>query len=747
MSTVKKIGAKHLADLRASGLSDETVRLSGIYTETNPECISKLLGWSHPASGVGDAMVIPFADVDGKPTTFHRLKLDRPVIGKDGKPRKYESRKGGGTAIYMPPLARKYAKDVSVPLVVGEGEKKALKADQEGFACVGLGGCWNWTDPAAPLGPNGTKPLHADFGGFTLKGRTVIVAFDSDIVYKPDVKHAEWQLARSLIEAGAEVRVVRLPQRIGGAKVGLDDYLVAHSANELQSLIDRAAPPAPPPARFSNVVWKKTDPKKEPVAIPRALEEAAVELAGYSGGWPRVVADSLVVPSAAGGGVWHLKDHHDLFAYLARVYDENGVGGVEWHRAGPSQPVFYRYLTAHCQRFARVDPLPHVPPLPGVLYLNPTPKPDGKFEAIQKFLSFFSPATDDDAALLLAALLTTFWGGPAGKRPAFLFEAEEDDPHAGRGVGKSTVATKIAALSGGAFGVNPAEPFTKTQTRLLTPAAGAFRVLLMDNVKSFRLSSPDLESLVTSPFVDGHKMWCGQSSVPNFFTLFITLNGASLSKDFAQRTIPVRLTRAKYSGGWEAALDKYVAANKDRLIADIVGMLKSPPARPKGATRWGQWEAEVLARVGDPDRLMKVIRERTDEMDGDADDGARIREMWVMICQRSLDCPDPHSKQFLLRSSATTKLIELALNDRHGANAASGRMASLMPKGFRKSDRGKKGLGRMWLWTGDCATDGGKKPIVEYDREREEWSVADSEFTEPKRYPVNRLTSVRYGCG
>ena len=95
----------------------------------------------------------------------------------------------------------------------------------------------------------------------------------------------------------------------------------------------------------------------------------------------------------------------------------------------------------------------------------------------------------------------------------------------------------------------------------------------MDNVKTFRLSSADLESLVTSPNINGHRLYHGQAGVPNYYTLFITLNGASLSKDFAQRVIPIRLARPTHRGGWEAEVDAFLAAQRERLLADLVGVL------------------------------------------------------------------------------------------------------------------------------------------------------------------------------
>lgn len=719
----------HLADLRASGLDDETIRLSGIYSECRPEYISGLLGWQYPAKGVGAAMIIPFPSLTGEKTTYSRVKLDKPITHKGAeKPAKYESRIGRANEVYLPPRARAVVKDASVPLLKVEGEKKALAGDQHGHAAIGLVGVWGWVKPQRdddpPTDEDAPKPLHPDIGAFELNGRRVYIVFDSDSAYKPGVRQAEWELARSLADRGADVRVVRLPAKLGGPKVGLDDYFLTHTDKQFESLLNTAGMPTEPALSFSNVAGRidKDDPE-EVVAVPRSLEEMAAELVGTSDGWPRSVGGSLVVPDAA-GGVRPLKNHHELFAFVGRVFDKGGQSRVMWTKAaGAAAPqTFHAYLAAECERFERADPLPHEPPVPGVYYINPSPVPDGKFEALQKFLAFFNPATQEDASLLLAAVLTPFWGGPPGKRPAFLFEADESDPLGGRGVGKSTIAQKIAGLCGGAFDIDASETFSRTRSRLLTPEAGAYRVLLMDNVKTFRLSSADLESLITNPCVNGHRLYHGQAGVPNYYTLYFTLNGASVSRDVAQRIVPVRFARANYRGSWESELDAFTNANRQAIIADIIGTLRSPAGKPPRVSRWGKWEAEVLSRVPFAARCAKLIDERTRHMDADQEDGERIREAWVAILSRSLECTDAHSRRFLLRSLAVAKLIETAMNERYSSNRASAQLASLGVKGFQKSDR--QG-GRMWMWVGDEYEPEAKPttpPVVSYDYDREEWS-------------------------
>src|SRR3954465_9576114 len=86
---------RHQADLRQSALIDATIRAAGIYSETDPVAVGKLLGWAGPAAALGGAMVIPYRRPDGSLNCYARVKPDRPRVA-DGKPVKYESPRGRG---------------------------------------------------------------------------------------------------------------------------------------------------------------------------------------------------------------------------------------------------------------------------------------------------------------------------------------------------------------------------------------------------------------------------------------------------------------------------------------------------------------------------------------------------------------------------------------------------------------------------------------------------------------------------
>ncbi len=255
------LAENHLADLRKSGLSDEQIVSCGFRTLRQPSEVANVLKWSS-ATKLGPCLLLPYRRPDGSlipVSEFARAKPDiprtcKPTDGQRGKAVKYESPKGSSVRLYFPPNTCAKLADVNVPLLITEGEKKSAKADQHGLACIGLGGVDAWSRKREK-GPGGKKTakreLIFDFYEVSLNGREVFIVFDSDLAEKPSVQRAEWSLSQALAERGAIVKVVRLPNGPPDAngeptKIGLDDYLVAHSADELRELLNAAMPPEKP---------------------------------------------------------------------------------------------------------------------------------------------------------------------------------------------------------------------------------------------------------------------------------------------------------------------------------------------------------------------------------------------------------------------------------------------------------------------------------------------------------------------
>ena len=122
----------------------------------------------------------------------------------------------------------------STPLILTEGEKKSASACKHGYPTIGLGGVWCWK----------SKDLGIDFlpelNAFNWN-RDVIIAFDSDSRENKDIRKATKALCDQLTIRGARVSRLDLPPE-GDAKVGLDDYLVAHGTEALDQLILEATP-------------------------------------------------------------------------------------------------------------------------------------------------------------------------------------------------------------------------------------------------------------------------------------------------------------------------------------------------------------------------------------------------------------------------------------------------------------------------------------------------------------------------
>jgi hypothetical protein len=230
---------KDLENLRASGLSTETIRVNGLYTEHDMEKLAALLNRKGvPDFCLGGALVFPYFDDDGKPNCYARVRPRFPRKDREGKPVKYESPVGQPARAYIPPSSRRLLRDGKCPIYLAEGEKKTLALSQLGWAAVGIGGTYSWK-------VKGTDELIPDLAAMMRQQQEVYIVFDFDS--KPATRQqtawAARRLARALRKAGAkEVYEIQLPPGPNGAKQGVDDFLVAHGPEEFRKLVEKAQP-------------------------------------------------------------------------------------------------------------------------------------------------------------------------------------------------------------------------------------------------------------------------------------------------------------------------------------------------------------------------------------------------------------------------------------------------------------------------------------------------------------------------
>lgn len=192
------------------------------------------VGFSWPQS-----IRIPYFDLSGKPIDFVRLRR----LVDDGQ-RRYTQRRSSGTHVYFPPLDNwaAIAKDTTVPIVITEGEFKALTVMATGAACLGLAGVTSW-------GSQTGKPLHDELLPFQWRDRQVHIIFDYDGHKHPNeerepnaqVQRQEQFLSVVLKGLGAKVRVCRVGLLAPSTeqKYAIDDHL--KNGGTLAELLEKVA--------------------------------------------------------------------------------------------------------------------------------------------------------------------------------------------------------------------------------------------------------------------------------------------------------------------------------------------------------------------------------------------------------------------------------------------------------------------------------------------------------------------------
>lgn len=231
--------------LLSSGLTSSQGAALGMYEIPSAAMIDKRF----PARPV---LVIPYLDFDKKPLSahphwpnFYRLRfLDQPPVGfaeaAGDKETRYLQPFDSGVCAYFPALTdwKGIVKDPEYDLIITEGELKAAAACAAGFPTIGLGGVWNFRSSKEGLW------FLPELEAVKWAKRNVFICFDSDYLNKPQVCLAINGLCEELQERGANIKLLALPEGEGEKpdKVGLDDYLLEHTPEELTDLLGQAEP-------------------------------------------------------------------------------------------------------------------------------------------------------------------------------------------------------------------------------------------------------------------------------------------------------------------------------------------------------------------------------------------------------------------------------------------------------------------------------------------------------------------------
>ena len=168
-----------------------------------------------------------YFNLDGTSNGFTRQRLF-PSIQHNGHTQKYYQPKGSDPHPYFPPIVdwQKIASDPSQRFYIAEGEKKAAALCQKEVPCIGIAGVWNWR---SKLDKN-ERCTCPELDQFVWKSREVELIPDSDGWRDGklfDVLGGFYALAMDLVQRGAKLKFVKLPEVIPGVKTGLDDWLVS----------------------------------------------------------------------------------------------------------------------------------------------------------------------------------------------------------------------------------------------------------------------------------------------------------------------------------------------------------------------------------------------------------------------------------------------------------------------------------------------------------------------------------------
>jgi hypothetical protein len=217
--------------LEQSSISREAAERAGIFRVTHEA--AKEFGFSPNGHGGLSGVLFPYRNLEGDGIRGYRLRRDHPDYeDKDGVPReraKYLSRPGQSNFFYVPPyLLPSWMQDVSVQVVVTEGEKKCLAVDglsfhglgdaaeTPRFVALGIAGAWCWKGRRQENGVREevTCPI-PDFDQITWKNRRVTLWPDSNFETNEGVCAGWKQLAQELKRRGAIVHFAYCPNESG----------------------------------------------------------------------------------------------------------------------------------------------------------------------------------------------------------------------------------------------------------------------------------------------------------------------------------------------------------------------------------------------------------------------------------------------------------------------------------------------------------------------------------------------------
>ena len=132
---------------------------------------------------------------------------------------------------------------------------------------------------------------------------------------------------------------------------------------------------------------------------------------------------------------------------------------------------------------------------------------------------------------------------------------------------------------------------------------------------------------MTSPTIDGKKMYVGQAWRPNRLTFFVTANTPSLGEDIADRSVIIHVGSPVHGNDWEPWALRFIEDNRLQLLSDIYTALRGPTVcriEPENRDRWSLWQDAILARIETGNECAAFIKARRGAVNTDREDAEDI---------------------------------------------------------------------------------------------------------------------------
>jgi hypothetical protein len=645
-----------------SGVSEE-IATANFYTITNQAAVAKLLQWRDcPAKAPG--WVVSGVD----PATGERslagvqFKADIP-IQKDGKPQKYLSARTASSPLFLGMPDKTYWSNIfhtSKPIFITEGAKKAGCLLSMGYAAISLPGVWMGQE-------NGI--LREALQQFCKDGREVYLAFDSDLMIKPQVMQALHCTGNLLRAEGCDVRVMLWEEQYKG----IDDLAVDGGTRKVRDAVSNAI-------SFDDWVEQNRDSlDTRPKVQLRSghLEEVSREVLKVLGeitdprdrvyyqgnGQGHILIRVLRAVADVGDRYLHISKDNDTLEPLAleslqreinrsvqlfRLEVRNGKSRE--HKVDcPVDLAKHIFAMGRWPQLQQLSGISHLPLLtkmgeivsePGydsrtkhLLQFNPedfqtksNPTKEGAIEALRKLqdlLSEFCFGSELDKSAAIAMLLTSVSRKLYPLAPLFAVSAHQP------GTGKGTLVSLASILATGnkAAGVtNFTDEDSEMGKRVLASLLSGVPIVNIDNITK-RLGGGTLEAVLTTEFYSQRILGVNKNAVCSTQVLW-TANGNNLSftPDMARRTILIELD-AKVENpearSFSRDVEAFALENRGELVSACLTILQAyllsgtDEDFPALLGSFGQWDAVVrrsLLWLGMPDpvQTQAVIKEGDD---------------------------------------------------------------------------------------------------------------------------------------